>query len=191
MLDRVGGLLSTQLNHVSIGGVLYRVRVVKRGSHPIGPRELGPPPEGLAVLDNRMSPAGIPMFYATEDEQTAVLETYRPAMGSDRTVVVSKWQTVRELILLDLTDLPEIPDPFDQERRHDAPEVLFIHEFVDDFTKPIDRTSASIDYVPTQVVTEYIRRQMQTESGAAFDGIRYKSSRQGGGVSVVYIRQAR
>ena len=185
MLDRVGGLLSTQLKQALFGGVLYRVRVVEPGSHPTTPNELGSPPEHLALLDNRMSPAGIPMFYAAEDERTTVLETYRPELGSNRNIVISKWRPTRELILLDLTDVPALPDPFDQAKRRFASDIQFIREFIDDFTKPVDRTSSSIDYVPTQVVTEYIRRRMKTGNGASFDGIRYESSRRGGGVSVV------
>ena len=185
MLDQVGGVLSTQLKQALFGGVLYRVRVVEPGSHPTTPNELGSPPEQLALLDNRMSPAGIPMFYAAEDERTAVLETYRPELGSDRNIVISKWRPTRELILLDLTDVPALPDPFDQAKRRYTSDIQFIREFIDDFTKPVDRTSSSIDYVPTQVVTEYIRRRMKTGNGESFDGIRYESSRRGGGVSVV------
>ena len=186
MLDRVGRVLSTQLKQALFGGVLYRVRVVEPGSHPTTPNELGSPPEQLALLDNRMSPAGIPMFYAAEDERTAVLETYRPELSSDRNnIVVSKWRPTRELILLDLTDVPTLHDPFDQAKRRYTSDIQFIREFIDDFTKPVDRTSSSIDYVPTQVVTEYIRRRMKTGNGASFDGIRYESSRRGGGVSVV------
>lgn len=189
MLGEVGVLLSTQLKRVSVDSVLARVRVVVPGKLPISAKELGTPPTNLAVRDNRMSPAGIPMFYAAEDERTAVLETYEPELGPDRVIVVGKWQIQRELILLDLTALPEIPDPFDQEGRHYAQKVRFIHEFVDDLTKPVSRTSSSIEYVPTQVVTEYVRRRMRTEGGKSLDGVRYKSSKLGGGIAVVIFAE--
>ena len=39
------------------------------------PQELGPPPVNKAIQSNRMSPAGIPMFYGCDDEKTALKET--------------------------------------------------------------------------------------------------------------------
>ena len=38
-------------------------------------QELGPPPQDKATQANRMNPPGIPMFYACDDERTALQET--------------------------------------------------------------------------------------------------------------------
>ena len=189
MLDELGKLLSSQSNKLPTGSVLFRVRVVRPDKLPNTAAELGTPPSSLAVVHNRMSPAGIPMFYCAEDKNTAALETYEPDSEPDRVIVVGEWRTKRPLVLLDLTDLPQLPNPFDEHNRMYAPRLRFLYEFVSDLTKPVSRKSSSIDYVPTQVVTEYIRRRMRTESGEPFDGIRYESSKQGGRISVVIFAE--
>ena len=189
MLDEVGKLLSALLETFTMDGVVYRARVVKPDSPPSSPEDLGPPPASMALLENRMSPAGIPMFYAAEDPYTAALETYDPEFESDHIIVIGEWRPKRDLLLLDLTRLPEAPDPFDENKRRLAPSIRFMHAFVHQLTKPVSRKSSSIDYVPTQIVTEYIRRRMQTKDGTSFDGIRYRSSKRDGGVSVVLFAE--
>ena len=47
-----------------------------------------------------------------------------------------------------------------------------MNNFIDDFTKPIERSDrAHAEYVPTQVVTEYFRHVYRTGGGAQLDGI--------------------
>lgn len=189
MLDEVGQLLSNQSMSLPTGTELYRVRVASPDKLPANAAELGTPPSSLAHVHNRMSPAGIPMFYCAEDTNTAILETYDPALKADCIIAVGRWLTTRPLILLDLANLPDLPNPFDERNREYVPRLKFMYEFVSDLTKPVSRRSSSIDYVPTQVVTEYIRRRMRTESGKPFDGIRYGSSMQGGGTSFVIFAE--
>ena len=72
------------------------------------PQELGPPPADKATQSNRMSPAGIPMFYACDDEETALKET---ASGPGK-FAVGRFETLRPIIILDLTGIPPIPSLF-------------------------------------------------------------------------------
>ena len=191
MLDEINGLLEDLVSALPKDSVLYRVRVVKDGERPCKASEMGTPPPGVATMDNRMSPAGIPMFYAAQDEETAVVETFDPSMDSGRMLAIGTWQVDRDLALLDLTDLPEIPDPFDRDNRWQAERIAFVHEFVDELTKPVSRSrrSGSLEYIPTQVVSEHIRCRMRTNQGKAIDGIRYRSSRLDGGPVVVVFAQ--
>jgi hypothetical protein len=54
-----------------------------------------------------------------------------------------------------------------------------------EISRPIARDDrAHIEYVPTQVVTEYLRSVLRTEKGVV-EGIRYRSSRKGGEKSLV------
>ncbi len=63
--------------------------------------------------------------------------------------------------------------------------LLFLHRLARDISRPIIRDDrVHIEYVPTQVVTEFIR-SAKTEDGKSFDGIRLRSSRQGDGMSLV------
>lgn len=183
MLDEVGGLLMGLVKPMPAGSIFYRARVTKAGEKPVSPTDLGPPPEALS-MDSRMSPAGIPMFYAAQDEDTAVLETFDPTLAHDRGITIGRWRVLRDIAVLDLTDLPEFPDVFDSMNRTQAPRIAFIHEFVRSLTSPVKRGATSIDYVPTQVVTEYVRHRMKAH-GRPVDAILYRSSKRDDGVAVV------
>ena len=189
MLDEINGLLKGLVSELPKDSVLYRVRVVKDGERPCTASEMGTPPPGLATIDNRMSPAGIPMFYAAQDEKTAVVETFDPSMESGRMLAIDEWQVNRDLALLDLTDLPEIPDPFDHENRWQAERINFVYKFVDELTRPVSRRSGSLEYIPTQIVSEHIRCRMRTNQGKLIDGIRYRSSRRDKGTVIVVFAQ--
>ena len=189
MLAEVEKRLHTLLVPLEAGTLLYRVRVIPDGVKLTDPGELGAPPLEFVTVDNRMSPAGIPMFYAAEDIDTAVAETLDPSRATGRTLAIGKWRTVRDLTLLDLTDLPDVPDPFDHENAWQADRVRFIHAFAQELTKPVDREKGSVDYVPTQAVAEHVRWRMRTEDGDRVDGIRYASSQRQGGVAVVLFAQ--
>lgn len=104
-----------------------------------------------------MSPAGIPMFYGAADVDTAIKET---AAHTDRPyVTAAAFATDRPCTVVDFTDLPPVPSMFDPDRGHARRPLLFLHEFVKQLSKPT-RSSAhdQIDYVPTQIVTEYLLR---------------------------------
>ena len=134
----------------------------------------------------RMSPPGIVMFYAALDSYTALAET---AIAPGR-FSVGEFRVGRFLRLLDLTKLPEVPGFFastpDSQRwsRHDA---QFFSELVDDLTRPIARDDrVHIEYIPTQVVTEYCRMAFHHEHGTPpLDGIVYPSARNSGRPAVV------
>lgn len=153
-----------------------------------GPEELGPPTREHATQPNRMSPAGIVMFYGATKPDTALLETFQPTReGANRkSVWVSPFRFVKEIHVLDLTHLPRIPSIFDQERRELLNGISFLRSFEKDFVQPIKRDGHEhIDYAPTQIVTEYIRHRFRTEDSQPLEGIVYRSSKQKRGTACV------
>ena len=63
--------------------------------------------------------------------------------------------------------------------------LIFLHTLGHEFSKPITRDDrVHIEYVPTQVVTEYLRGVKTREDGG-LNGIRYGSARHDGGASLV------
>ncbi len=144
-------------------------------------REVGPPPIRYAKQANRMSPAGIPMFYGAETAKTALAET----VGDPGVYAIGLFQVNRELTLLHLTKAGPVPSLFDLERARDRSWARFMQDFIEDFQKPITRDDrAHIEYVPTQVVTEYFRTVVKVGERRV-DGILYSSTREAGGVAVV------
>ena len=142
-------------------------------------RELGPPPCRFAK-QNRMSPAGIPMFYGSDDERTTLAEV--PELPKH--YALGTFETLRPLRVLDLTRVRP-PSIFDMSEEADFDWLIFLREFLLDFSSPIERDDRiHIDYVPIQVVTEYLR-DAKLEGDPPLDGIKYRSSRRKGGICYV------
>lgn len=158
---------------------LFRVRIGE-GAYHTG-AEIGTPPAKFANQSNRMSPAGIPMFYGAFDVVTARAETLDPEHHAGQTLSVGTFRPVRNLRMLDLADLPDIPSVFEESGHPRIHPLRFLHAFARDIVQPIARDGREhIEYVPTQVVTEYFRRVFRNAGGEPIDGIIYQSSRQGG-----------
>lgn len=158
---------------------LYRIRVGAE-FYDTG-AAIGTPPEQFANQSNRMSPAGIPMFYGAFDLATARLETIDPEHHAGQTLSVGTFRPLRNLRVLDLANLPDIPSVFEEEGHYRIHPLRFLHAFAYDIVQPIARDGREhIEYVPTQIVTEYFRRVFRDADGNAIDGIIYTSSRHGG-----------
>ena len=167
------------------GLIIHRARAWKNGQPWNTPEELGPPPTDKASQPNRMSPAGIPMFYGSESLETAVLET---ASGPG-TFSVGKFETNRPIVLLDISNVPPLPSIFkmipDSLEVDPRRAIEFLAHISEEISKPITRDGRQhIEYVPTQVVTEFIRAQ-ELLGRTAIDGIKYESARNPGHSSYV------
>ena len=167
------------------GTQLFRARWQRPGTTLTTAQELGPPPKELAIQSNRMSPPGIPMFYACEDPETALMET----ANSDGQFAVACFRTCRPVTILDLTDIPPVPGLFQPTpdgldfRPRDV--LGFLNHIADEMSKPIQRDKrVHISYIPTQVVTEYVRSQLNS-GGTRIDGVKYSSAVHPGHASYV------
>lgn len=136
------------------------------------PDALGSPPSS-AARHNRMSGAGISVFYGAESAATAVAEI-RPT--PDQAVTVAQWAPTRELTYLDLPAARPIPSIFDMTARIDRSWLRFLAAFADDLARPIEEQEAAVEYIPTQIMTEYIRDHLRTTDGHRFDAVRYSSA---------------
>lgn len=138
-------------------------QVVHVGERPATAAELGTAPREFANYPNRMSPAGIPMFYGAFDEPTAVIETYDPSRTGDREIALARFATLRPLRVLDLTALPEMPSQFDPSNRGKRLPLKFLRSFGREIARPVARDDgAHTEYVPTQIVTEFVRHRLRT-----------------------------
>ncbi len=167
------------------GTQLYRARWEGCRPHLETPQELGPPPPEMANQSNRMSPAGIPMFYACDEKETALKET----SASPGYYAVGRFETLRSATLLDLSNIPPIPSlfqPVSDTSEFRPREVLtFLNHIGRQMSRCIERGDrVHVDYVPTQVVTEFIRTQLLWDN-SRIDGIKYWSSVRSGHMSYV------
>jgi hypothetical protein len=167
------------------GSLVYRARKQKPAQTLRSPYEFGPPPVERATRPNRMSPAGIVMFYGSDDRDTAVAEIDDDPRMS---LAVGTFKTARDATVLDLTRLPNRLGFFEQQSDSDDRDrhaIEFLHRFVKSLAMKVERGEREhIDYVPTQVVTEWFRTTFR-HRGKAIDGIRYMSAQRFRGKSLV------
>lgn len=176
MLYAIGGMVVNELaalnliTETTIDTDLYRVRIGPLPYHT--GTEIGSPPAELSIQSNRMSPAGIAMFYGAFDQETALAETLDLTRHVGQMMSIGTFRPVRSLRVLDLADLPDIPSVFDVDGHLRIHPLRFLHSFSHDMAQPIAHDGREhIEYVPTQIVTEYFRRVFRDDHGNAIDGI--------------------
>lgn len=190
ILEKIG-IIAINLRLIRIlqkGTTIFRCRVTREGKIFSTVDELGPPSPQDAKYANRMSPAGIPMFYGAFDIETTIAETFSE---NDEYATIVAFKTLKNIKILDLTNLPRFPSIFDQLENILRPSIIFMESFLRDLSKPIEKNDkVHIEYVPTQVVTEYFRHIFQDEDGMPVKGIIYPSSKTPGGIScVLFIKK--
>lgn len=178
-LSDEGGLL----RELPAGTSFFRGRLCRSANQedvPTRAKGLGPaPPDKTSA--NRMSPPGISLFYASSDPETAVAEI--AGHGVEPFAAVGRFTSSRKLTILDLTARPTMPSPFDIERRKEALMLGFLEQFVSAITWPvIPDERQHVEYVPTQVLTEYLR----LVPDPPIDGIRLPSSHTGNATYVMF-----
>lgn len=128
-------------------------------------KDLTAPPTEFAK-ENRMSATGISMFYGALDSATLVAEIRNYDSGA--VIDLGEFVLKKELVVVDLFKIPkELSFWMPQYFR----EYKFLKKFHSEITKPITK-NPGIEYVPTQIFTEYIRFM----NSKHIDGIIYKSS---------------
>jgi hypothetical protein len=185
LLERIGEVIDAVglIKTLPAGSRFWRARTSSTPKPTWSASDLGTPPTSIALGANRMSPVGIPLFYGGEDLDTAVAETTYRGRGGD-IVEFGAFELERELSVLDLTTIPAPPSIFDVANGANHFTLTFLNAWAKQLSAafPASEDRASIDYIPTQVTTEYFMR-LHRGSGS-IDGIRYNSVQNTGGVCV-------
>lgn len=150
--------------------------------------ELGAVPLNQAdhAAANRFSAAGVPMFYGASSLSAALAEARSASAERPEVLTVGEFEAAQDLLLIDLTREVAVPDVLDEERGDRRPELRFLSSYRDEALRPVTRDGAEhIDYVPTQIVSEYFRSGFRTKAGQRVHGIRYPSVQSAGETNVV------
>jgi hypothetical protein len=121
-----------------------------------------------SASEGRANPKGIPYLYVATDKETAMSEV-RPSLGT--ILSVGEFTPSRELKIIDFSVHQEnnkmalyLKEPCEEKR------VEAVWADMDKaFSVPISNTNFTSDYVPTQIIAEFIK-------SLDYDGIAYKSS---------------
>lgn len=148
--------------------VWYRARL-QQDEKPYTIEEMGSPPARI-TSHGRANPPGIPYLYLGSAEQTAVSEV-RPHTGE--TASVADFTLAEGLQMIDLRDARERLSPFVYGDEDDIgalrTDVPFLARLGEELTRPVLPQGAAIEYVPSQYLCEYIKKQ-------GYDGVVYSSS---------------
>jgi hypothetical protein len=167
--------------NIPAGSHLYRVRC---GSVSYtSPKDLGPPPDEVAS-QSRMSAAGISCMYAADDIETAIEEARE---DSKPLASIGTFETLVDVVILDLTTAPPRPSILERGATYERGESGFLLGLIVDVSKSIEKDNRiHTEYVPTQVVAEYIRHNLKVD-GKQVDGIMYSSSKGKGNNFVFFV----
>lgn len=162
--------------------IIYRARKINSLNEEIAIKsnpscELGKVPIKFAQ-NNRFSPVGISYGYFALDKNTAIKEIR--AIKDDK-VAIGKFKITDELKLIDLrmqnmnNKVNIFSDNLDQSLYC---QQQFIKEFLKDISKPIKESDQLLEYIPTQIMAEYIWH-------LGYDGFLFDSSQNHDGVNIV------
>lgn len=174
ILTELGVIISEHnlCKELDIARELYRCRFIDVGERVDTFDKITSPPDSKAK-QSRMSPAGVSMFYGAFDSNTAVIESSPDGITISGSHVVGKFKTKTKLKVLDLTDLPQLS--FWMPSNWQV--IEFLYSFRNEITKPIMRDDRiHMEYVPSQVFTEYLRYIYRNTKKEKIDGLIYGSS---------------
>lgn len=190
LLSNIGDVINdwSLLVEVDQSLEMWRAQLHKTGDTLKVPDRFTSPPIKFARYANRMSPAGISMFYGSDQFETAAREIVDAGEVHDgESVSAIRFRPKQPFLILDLTKLPERHSFFDEYDADGRIGVRFLSSFARDVSRPIKKDGREhIEYVPTQVFTEYVRHEVKTDLDLPIKGIKYNSSRDGNGCYVIF-----
>jgi hypothetical protein len=180
MLDELGDVIRScgLTRSLSSGTRMFRVRGHENGKAFTAPVDVGPPPAKYATTAGRMNAPGIVVMYASFDRNTARDE----ATGNRTEFSVAEFELLKELRVVDLTNIPRVPTIFEGGPRE---YLQFLKRFVDDVSQPFTPDAAvHVEYTPTQVVSEFLRHRFRDSDGNPIRGLLYRSAKENGSINL-------
>ncbi len=178
------------------GTEVFRARLVQDHNEKITiienpQKELCIPPR-LKRRANRLNASGIKCFYGAYDADTAIAEL-RPSVGG--TAIVGKFELVRDINVLDTTRFTSASkyELFSHEAVAKRERHSFMQFFKDEISKPTQSADEHLDYIPTQVIAEFLLHKYKCTNGkidGKIEGIIYNSSQKNGGKNLALFDNA-
>lgn len=158
------------------GTVLYRARITPEGQNKLKPRNMGCPEKGKATA-GRANPLGIPYLYLCKEEETTYYEVR--SVYLDR-LSIGRFRIQRDLNIVDFNSKFSLYISYDGSTPLSDTVVKkkILEAIRYDLSKPLRRYDTELEYIPTQLICEYCKRNNA-------DGICFNSSLHSGGVNYV------
>lgn len=179
--DNICRILESEyiLKTLATGTEFYRVRKHSEDIAINRAEQIGTPKPEFVKTPNRLSPINIPMFYGSLNKDVAIEES--KGSSSDDTTTVALFKNNVPIKVIDLSKPLAIPGYYSDDNIYIEP-IKFINTFSRLISKPInDDENEYLEYLPTQVFTEYIRHLAFKD---VVKGIIYGSSKIPGGINI-------
>ena len=173
ILTELGHMVPLLDKELPAGEIVYRCRP-ENSDNPVEVfKDITSAPPNLAKA-NRMSPTGISMFYGSFDKATPIKEILSYSSENiPKYIYEGTFQVIKPLHVVDLYSIDSsfwMPN---------SQEHLFLDRFHNEISKPANSNNPEIDYVPSQIFTEYLRYLCKNKEGSNYDGIVFKSAQTG------------
>lgn len=158
--------------------IFYRSRISDENGHNVD--KMSSPPEGSASA-GRANPEGISYLYLGESVATTIHEI---KAGQYDYVTTGKFQLKRDIKVVDLMDIDNIPAFSDLDFKQHAVNRSHLKKINDEIAKPLRRHDSHLDYIPTQYICEFIKSITDKHGHRMYDGIKYRSTMNSGGYNL-------
>lgn len=154
------------------GTIFYRARLCPDETG-FATDKMGAPPLEDATA-GRANPAGISCLYLADTDKTALNEI---RAGVYDYVAIGEFVLIKEIDVVDLTLVDQISPFGGIDNTVHAVNKKHLKKIGIDIAKPLRRHDSTLDYLPTQYISDFIRSR-------GFAGIEYKSTMNRGGYNL-------
>ncbi len=159
------------------GHEFYRARIWDdRHIHGFEKKEMGAPPVDKATA-GRVNSEGISCLYLADSKQTTYHEI-RAGVYDD--ITIAKYKLKKDVKVVNLATIDKISPFSDIDSSLLAINLPNLKKIGDEISKPLRRQDSSLDYLPTQYISDYIK-------SIGFDGIEYKSAMHRDGRNIAFF----
>lgn len=171
--DRLASFVGYSITKYTKGTEFFRARICD-GIMGYPKEKMGSPPSGKRK-SGRVNPEGIGVLYLTSDEATALREVRASAFDF---VTVAKFRLLKEIKVVNISGLNRIsPAVYSSSIESLAANIQTFSDIAKEIAKPLRRNDSSLEYLPTQFITEFIKSR-------GYAGVSYTSTMGTGGTNI-------
>lgn len=177
--DQFVSFLSYSITKYSKGITLFRARVWNDG-HGYSTKEMGAPPIGMRK-SGRVNPEGIGVLYLTTNEKTALSEVRASAFDF---VSVGEFCLKKDINVVNISGINNIsPVLYARGLESLAANTKIFGDIAKEIAKPLRRNDSSLEYLPTQYITEFIKSK-------GYAGVEFTSTMSSEGVNIAVFDES-
>lgn len=175
--DIFESLLRATYKSYPAGKTFYRARI-SENKHKFASKDMGAPP-ALKACGGRANPQGISCLYMADSIDTTLHEI---RAGAYDYATVAEFTLIKDATVVNLTAIDKI-SPFQNiDSTLLAINLPHLKKIGYEISKPMRRYDSSLDYLPTQYISDYIK-------SIGIDGIEYKSTLCKNGINFAFFNE--